>query len=139
MKGAVGATPARLVHGGKYNVESAYLAPTILADVDPNSAIMQEQILGPILPILVVDTYDEPMELANSMPTPPVAYGFSERRRIRRDFMHRINAGAAVMNVTVLQSSLPSSASRATGAAGFRARGGYESSPRCSQYRTNLL
>ena len=72
--------------------------------MDPNSAIMQEQILGPILPILVVDTYDEAMELANSMPTPPAAYGFSERRRIRRDFMHRINAGAAVMNATVLAS-----------------------------------
>lgn len=138
VKGAVGATPARLVHGGKYNVESAYLAPTILADVDPNSAIMQEQILGPILPILVVDTYDEAMELANSMPTPPVAYGFSERRRIRRDFMHRINAGAAVMNVTVLQASLPSLPSNATGAAGFGTWGGYESFRLFSQYRTHL-
>src|SRR5699024_8688363 len=147
MKGAVAATPARPVYGGKYNSESAYLAPTILADVDPNTAIMQEQILGPILPILVVDTYDEAMELANSMPTlahvdpntarrqyqimgpilpslvvgtydeamelansmptPPAAYGLSVPRRIRRGFMHRINAGAAVMSASVLQASLP--------------------------------
>lgn len=138
IKGAVGVTPARLVHGGKYNIDSAYLAPTILADVDPNAAIMQEQILGPILPILVVDTYDEAMELANSMPVAPVAYGFSERRRIRRDFMHRISAGAAVMNVTVLQSSLPSLPHNATGAAGFGTWGGYESFRLFSQYRTHL-
>lgn len=138
IKGAVGARPARLVHGGKYNVESAYLAPTILADVDPNSAIMKEQILGPILPIIVVDTYDEAMELANSMPTAPAAYGFSERRRIRRDFMHRINAGAAVMNVTILQTTLPSLPQNATGAAGFGGWGGYESFRLFSQYRTHL-
>lgn len=138
IKGAVGATPARLVHGGKYNIESAYLAPTVLADVHPNSAIMQEQILGPILPILVVDTYDEAMELVNSMPTPPAAYGFSERRRIRKDFMHRINAGAAVMNVTVLQSALPSLPHNATGDAGFGSWGGYESFRLFSQYRTHL-
>src|SRR5690625_2667933 len=73
MKGAVGATPARLVHGGKYNIKSALLTPTILADVHPNAAIMQEQIMGPILPMLVVDTYDEAVEYANSIPPAPAA------------------------------------------------------------------
>src|SRR5699024_12503355 len=80
----------------------------------------------------------EAMELANSMPTPPAAYGFSGRRRIRRDFMHRINAGAAVMNATVLQASLPSLPQNATGAAGFGTWGGYESFRLFSQYRTHL-
>ena len=138
VKGSVGVTPARLVHGGKYNIESAYLAPTILADVHPNSAIMQEQVLGPILPILVVDTYDEAMEFANSMPHAPAAYLFSERRRIRRDFMHRINAGAAIMNATVIQTSLPALPRNATGDAGFGTWGGYESFRLFSQYRTHL-
>ncbi|GAA2041370.1 aldehyde dehydrogenase family protein [Yaniella flava] len=138
VKGAVGATPARLVHGGKYNIESAYLAPTILADVHPNSAIMREQVLGPILPILVVDTYDEALEFANSMPNAPAAYLFSERRRIRRDFMHRINAGAAVMNATAIQTSLPALPRTATGDAGFGSWGGYESFRLFSQYRTHL-
>lgn len=138
MKGAVGATPARLVHGGKYNVDSAFLAPTILADVDPNSAIMQEQILGPILPVIVVDTFDDAIELANSKPIPPAAYLFSERRRIRKDFMHRINAGAAVMNATVIQAALPSLPHNFTGAAGFGTWGGYESFRLFSQYRTHL-
>lgn len=137
-KGAVGATPARLVYGGKYNVDAAFLAPTILADVDPNSAIMQDQILGPILPILVVDTYDEAIELANSKPTPPAAYLFSERRRIRKDFMHRINAGAAVMNVTNIQAALPALPHNFTGAAGFGTWGGHESFRLFSQYRTHF-
>ena len=138
MKGAVGATPARLVHGGKYNIKSALLTPTILADVHPNAAIMQEQILGPILPILVVDTYDEAVEFANSKPTAPAAYLFSERRRIRKDFMHRINAGAAVMNATVIQAVLPSLPHNFTGAAGFGTWGGYESFQLFSQHRTHL-
>lgn len=99
---------------------------------------MQEQILGPILPILVVDTYDEAIELANSMPTAPAAYGFSERRRIRRDFMQRIKAGTATMNATVLQSALPSLPHNATGAAGFGCWGGYESFRLFSQYQANL-
>src|SRR5699024_10146963 len=43
ITGAVGATPSSLVHGGKYNTESAYLATTVLAEVHPTSAIMQEQ------------------------------------------------------------------------------------------------
>ena len=138
VKGAVGATPARLVYGGKYNTDAAFLAPTILTDVDPNSAIMQEQVLGPILPILVVDTYDEAMKLANSKPTAPAAYLFSERRRIRKDFMHRINAGAAVMNVTVIQAALPSMPHNFTGMAGFGTWGGYESFRLFSQYRTHF-
>ena len=137
-KGAVGVTPARLVHGGKYNIASAFLAPTILADVDPNSAIMQEQILGPILPILVVDTYDEAVEFVNAKPTAPAAYLFSERRRIRKDFMHRINAGAAVMNATIIQAALPSLPHNYTGAAGFGTWGGYESFRLFSQYRTHF-
>lgn len=137
-KGAVGATPARLVHGGKYNIESAFLAPTVLADVHPNSVIMQEQILGPVLPILVVDTYDEAVEFANSKPTAPAAYLFSERRRIRKDFMHRINAGAAVMNATIIQAALPSLPHNLTGSAGFGTWGGYESFRLFSQYRTHL-
>lgn len=138
VKGAVGATPARMVYGGKYNTDAAFLAPTILADVDPNSAIMQDQILGPILPILVVDTYDEAVELVNSKPTAPAAYLFSERRRIRKDFMHRINAGAAVMNATVIQAALPSMPHNFTGAAGFGTWGGHESFRLFSQYRTHL-
>ena len=138
VKGAVGVTPARLVYGGKYNTDAAFLAPTILTDVDPNSAIMQEQVLGPILPILVVDTYDEAVELANSKPTAPAAYLFSERRRIRKDFMHRINAGAAVMNVTVIQAALPSLPHNFTGGAGFGTWGGYESFRLFSQYRTHF-
>jgi len=138
VKGAVGATPARLVYGGKYNTDAAFLAPTLLADVHPNSAIMQEQVLGPILPILVVDTYDEAIELVNAKPTAPAAYLFSERRRIRKDFMHRINAGAAVMNATVIQAALPSIPHNFTGAAGFGTWGGYESFRLFSQYRTHF-
>ena len=138
VKGAVGATPGRLVYGGKYNTDAAFLAPTILADVHPNSAIMQEQVLGPILPILVVDTYDEAVELVNSKPTAPAAYLFSERRRIRKDFMHRINAGAAVMNATVVQAALPAMPHNFAGAAGFGTWGGYESFRLFSQYRTHF-
>ena len=138
IKGAVDATPARLVYGGKDHTDEAFLAPTILADVHPNSAIMQEQILGPILPILVVDTYEEALEFVNAKPTAPAAYLFSERRRIRKDFMHRVNAGAAVMNVTVVQSALPSMPHNFTGAAGFGTWGGYESFRLFSQYRTHF-
>jgi len=138
VKGAVGATPGRLVYGGKYNTDAAFLAPTILADVHPNSAIMQDQVLGPILPILVVDTYDEAVELVNSKPTAPAAYLFSERRRIRKDFMRRINAGAAVMNATVVQAALPAMPHNFTGAAGFGTWGGYESFRLFSQYRTHF-
>lgn len=138
VKGAVDATPARLVYGGKYNTDAAFLAPTILADVHPNSAIMQDQVLGPILPILVVDTYDEAIALVNAKPTAPAAYLFSERRRIRKDFMHRINAGAAVMNATVIQAALPTMPHNFTGAAGFGTWGGHESFRLFSQYRTHF-
>lgn len=138
IKGTVDATPARMVYGGKYNIDAAFLAPTLLADVHPHSAIMQEEILGPILPILVVDTYDEAVEFVNARPTAPAAYIFSERRRIRKDFMHRINAGAAVMNATIVQADIPALPHNFTGAAGSGTWGGYESFRLFSQYRTHL-
>lgn len=56
----------RAVVGGGYDREAKWVEPTILVDVKEDSKIMQEEIFGPILPILLVDTHSQAIDLIRS-------------------------------------------------------------------------
>ncbi len=45
--------------------ESRYIAPTVITDVSPDDRIMQEEIFGPLLPVLTVDNVDEAVQFVN--------------------------------------------------------------------------
>lgn len=68
----------RTVVGGKGDRATKYLAPTVLADVDPKSPVMQEEIFGPVLPIVTVADLDEAIEFINDRDKPLALYAFTE-------------------------------------------------------------
>ncbi|MEU8967727.1 aldehyde dehydrogenase family protein [Streptomyces monashensis] len=73
----------RVAVGGASDRTAKYIAPTVLADVDPASAVMQEEIFGPILPIVTVSGLDEAIAFINDRDKPLALYVFSESERTR--------------------------------------------------------
>ncbi|MER6732180.1 aldehyde dehydrogenase family protein [Streptomyces puniciscabiei] len=73
----------RVAVGGHSDRDAKYIAPTVLADVDPKSPVMQEEIFGPILPIVTVSGLDEAIDFINDRDKPLALYVFSESERTR--------------------------------------------------------
>ncbi|MBL1108963.1 aldehyde dehydrogenase family protein [Streptomyces sp. 5-8] len=73
----------RVAVGGAADREARYIAPTVLADVDPESPVMGEEIFGPILPIVTVPGLDEAIRFINDRDKPLALYVFSESDETR--------------------------------------------------------
>ncbi|MER6631844.1 aldehyde dehydrogenase family protein [Streptomyces sp. NPDC000987] len=68
----------RVVVGGDSDRAQKFIAPTVLADVSPESPVMREEIFGPILPIVTVSGLDEAIDFVNDRDKPLALYVFSE-------------------------------------------------------------
>ncbi|MFD6490521.1 aldehyde dehydrogenase family protein [Streptomyces sp. NPDC059944] len=68
----------RTVTGGDSDRAAKYIAPTVLADVDPKSPVMGEEIFGPILPVVTVTDLDEAIGFINDRDKPLALYVFTE-------------------------------------------------------------
>jgi aldehyde dehydrogenase (NAD+) len=123
-----------LAHGAKVASGGAFdgraVEPTLLIDVDPSSAIMQEEIFGPLLPIVAYRTLDDALRIIAEREKPLVLYLFSRSRRVIRDVLARTTAGGTAINDTLIhfyQSNLPfggvgeSGIGKAHGVFGFEA------------------
>lgn len=100
----------RVVIGGETDAAARYVAPTVLLEVDPDSPVMQEEIFGPILPILTVADHREAIDFINARPKPLALYAFTEREEVREDFQERTSSGGLTFNTVMTQlavSSLP--------------------------------
>ncbi|MFJ4277528.1 aldehyde dehydrogenase family protein [Streptomyces massasporeus] len=83
----------RTVVGGTGDRTTKYLAPTVLADVDPDAPVMREEIFGPILPIVTVPGLDEAIDFINDRDKPLALYVFSESDATRRRFAAETSSG----------------------------------------------
>ncbi|MDR3683018.1 MAG: aldehyde dehydrogenase family protein [Geothrix sp.] len=90
------------VFGGEADAVTNYLSPTLLTEVDPASPVMQEEIFGPLLPILKVKDLDEAVAFVNARPKPLALYVFSASRRRAEDLVARTTAGGGCINDTIL-------------------------------------
>ncbi|GAA1140158.1 aldehyde dehydrogenase family protein [Nesterenkonia lutea] len=98
------------VMGGTADAAARYVAPTVLIDVAPDSAIMKDEIFGPILPILAVGDHHEAIEFINERPKPLALYAFTERPEVREDLLQRTSSGGITFNTVMTQlavSALP--------------------------------
>jgi aldehyde dehydrogenase (NAD+) len=84
----------RVVSGGHYDPRDRYLEPTVLADVSPHAAVMQEEIFGPILPILRVADAGAAIAFINGRDKPLALYVFTSDAVTRRRFVEQTSSGA---------------------------------------------
>ena len=90
-----------IVAGGSLRREERYIEPTLLADVDPSSAVMQEEIFGPVLPMLLFDDVDEAVHFVTEREKPLAFYYFGPER-VGRDIIGRTSSGGACINDTIM-------------------------------------
>ena len=90
----------RIALGGNGDESDRYIAPTILRDVSPDSAIMQDEIFGPVLPVLEVGDIDEAIRFVNARPKPLALYVFSESKTAQQQVIARTSSGGACINHT---------------------------------------
>lgn len=87
-----------VVHGGEHDISRLYLSPTLLDHVAVDSAIMQEEIFGPILPVIGYETEEEALAIINRNPNPLAFYIFSSNDKNARKWVERVPSGAACIN-----------------------------------------
>ncbi|MFG2460120.1 aldehyde dehydrogenase family protein [Streptomyces sp. NPDC048523] len=83
----------RTVVGGTSDRTSKYIAPTVLADVDPDSPVMGEEIFGPILPIVTVPGLDAAIDFINDRDKPLALYVFTDSDTTRRRIADETSSG----------------------------------------------
>lgn len=92
----------KVVYGGKFRRESLKIEPTIMDGVTFEDAIMQEEIFGPVLPVLTYISLDEALEKINSMAHPLALYVFTEDKRAAQRVMERCRFGGGCINDTII-------------------------------------
>ena len=92
-----------VVIGGDCDAKERYLGPTILREVAWDSPVMQEEIFGPILPILPVESLAEAVTLVNSRPSPLALYLFSGSRQMRARVLAETRSGSVGLNDVIMQ------------------------------------
>ena len=85
-------------HGGQHDRADKFIAPTVLVNVSPDSPVMQEEIFGPILPVLETDSVEQVINFVNARPSPLGLYLFAEDQPVAEHILNDTTSGDAVIN-----------------------------------------
>ena len=121
--------PAKCVHGGKTDPDALRIEPTLLDRVTFDDPVMQEEIFGPVLPILTYATLDECLAEIDRRPHPLALYFFSRDRAAQSRVMDSARFGGGCVNDTIIHlatSAMPFGGMGASGMGGYHGRVGFE-------------
>ena len=120
--------PQKTVIGGKSQAESQQIAPTVMTHVTWEDPVMQEEIFGPILPILTYRNFDEIYGLLANRPKPLALYLFSQNRQRIREVSARLDFGGGCINDTIIHlatSHLPFGGVGESGMGSYHGKAGF--------------
>ena len=134
----------RVLLGGEHDANARYLAPTLLGDVAPGARVMQEEIFGPILPVIDYDTLDEALASLRDRPTPLAAYVFSRSPTVQQRVLSEVRSGGACVNDVVshmIGLGMPFGGLGASGMGAYHGKSGFDafSHPRTVLRRATWL
>ncbi|KZT70410.1 aldehyde dehydrogenase [Daedalea quercina L-15889] len=95
-------TKGELVKGGEYDGDRR-ITPTIVKNVAPDDSLMEDELFGPILPLIPVDDIEETIRLINEQTVPLVIYLFTNSEDVKQQLLERTNSGTLVINDTISQ------------------------------------
>lgn len=96
-----------IVFGGRTDAEARKIEPTILLEPDPESAVMQEEIFGPILPVLSFTKFEEALEFVRQREKPLALYLFTASGSRTRRVIASVPFGGGCINDTLVHLSAP--------------------------------
>jgi aldehyde dehydrogenase (NAD+) len=97
----------RVAIGGQSDATDRYIAPTVLTDLPADTAILQEEIFGPILPVIGYEEIEHAAALVRKRPKPLALYLFTGDRRLQERVIRDISAGSVVVNDVVINQVVP--------------------------------
>ena len=92
----------KVVHGGDSDRNTLRIEPTVMDNVTFSDAVMQEEIFGPVMPVLTFDSLDEAIRRINSMPHPLALYLFTSDKKAARKVTARCGFGGGCINDTII-------------------------------------
>lgn len=112
----------KTIFGGEVDKETLQIAPTVMDNVTWEDAVMQEEIFGPVMPILIFDNFDEIYALLANKPKPLALYLFSEDKKRIKEVTERCSYGGGCINDTIIHLA---TSEMAFGGVGESGMGGY--------------
>ena len=88
--------------GGQVDVAKRYVAPTIVLDPAPDSELMQEEIFGPVLPVITVDEMHHAIKFVADRPKPLALYLFTKSKALEDAVLDKLSAGSVCINDAVI-------------------------------------
>ncbi|KAL6301465.1 Aldehyde/histidinol dehydrogenase [Sparassis latifolia] len=95
-------TKGTIVIGGEYDGEER-ISPTVITGVEMDDVLMEDEIFGPILPIITVEDLDDAIRILDSQNIPLALYAFTNSEQIKQKLLHSTNSGTLVLNDTYSQ------------------------------------
>ena len=93
---------ASVITGGKTEDSESYISPTLLDNVNVSQPIMQEEILGPVLPVLTYQTLDDAIQFVNRGERPLALYVFGQDKNATEQVIRETTAGGSVVNHVIM-------------------------------------
>ena len=129
LTGYLANTKGTIALGGNSDASTLRLEPTVVVDPDPDEPLMSNEIFGPILPVISVQSLDDAIRFVNSRPKPLSAYLFTKTRAVRERVIREVPAGGMLVNHLAFQVStarLPFGGVGASGMGAYHGRWGFE-------------
>ncbi|WP_103866305.1 aldehyde dehydrogenase family protein [Aquimarina sp. I32.4] len=121
--------PSKKFIGGIGDAKKRIIPPTILKDITFSDPSMQEEIFGPILPILTFDSIDQAIKKIKSLPSPLSCYVFTKNKTLKNKILHEIPFGGGAINDAVMhfiEQSLPFGGIGDSGIGNYHGKYGFE-------------
>lgn len=109
----------KIIVGGETNSIERYIAPTVIDAITPEAAIMQEEIFGPILPVLEYNTIQEAIAFVNAKTKPLALYFFSHNQQHQQQVLQQTSSGGVCLNDTIVHMAFPGLPFGGVGASGM--------------------
>jgi len=120
----------KLLHGGVHDVSECFISPTIIDQPDINSGVMNDEIFGPLLPIITYNNLNEAITFINQRPKPLALYVFSTKSKVIDQIIAETSSGGVCVNDTISHittSALPFGGVGDSGMGQYHGKKGFES------------
>ncbi|ENK0839537.1 aldehyde dehydrogenase [Clostridium botulinum] len=119
----------KIVFGGKTDISNLYIEPTIIEGINLKNRIMEEEIFGPIFPVIEFEDIDEVIDIIKNNPKPLALYYFSEDKEKQEFIIKNISFGGGCINDTIMHlstSTLPFGGVGSSGIGGYHGRASFD-------------
>ena len=132
-------TKGKIVIGGKSAAKEKFMAPTVVTEVKLDDPLMKDEIFGPILPIVTVNSAEEAINIINSRDKPLALYLFTASEKVQELFTRRTSSGGICINDTIMHLSVEELPFGGVGASGMGAYHGKHGFDTFTHYKVTVF